>query len=470
MAMRLIPPDLTIPEDDPFFHDLLERKEHGESLTQFVSTVEDPFVLSLDAPWGTGKTTFVKMLSALMRSKGIRTIYFNAWETDFSPDPLIGLMTEIRSVIEQAKPKTSKAEQHLQNFQRYGKAFLKVAAPAIVKIAVEGVTGLATSSELVKSTLGDTAEKSAQDAIKDYEDARDSIVKFREELASFVFEIRGGDTEDRKPPVVIFIDELDRCRPTYAVELLERVKHLFRIPGLFFVLSLDKRQLGHSLRCIYGSGMDVTGYLRRFIDLDYHLPYPKRGQFSNALFARFELKGFFESRKNNETCYDEETLRETLTGLFELFESSLRDQEKCFTLLSVCCRMTPPDRLLFPQNLAVLIALRMHNEPLYLKYINGQADRDEVLSYVRSLSNGQDFLNTNAGMMFEAAIVVGMIDQNSTASYMSEYGKKATDEQLPKEERERNGRIQAMIDHRNGMHGSPTAFLAKKLEIARRFE
>ena len=72
--------------------------------------------------------------------------------------------------------------------------------------------------------------------------------------------------------MIFFIDELDRCRPNFAIELLEVIKHLFYIDNFIFIISIDKDQLSYSIANIYGHNMDTEGYLRRFFDLDYTLP------------------------------------------------------------------------------------------------------------------------------------------------------------------------------------------------------
>ena len=65
------------------------------------------------------------------------------------------------------------------------------------------------------------------------------------------------------------IDELDRCNPHYSVLVLERIKHIFSVPGIVFILSVDKKQFGNAIRGYYGSDLiDANEYLRRFIDLD----------------------------------------------------------------------------------------------------------------------------------------------------------------------------------------------------------
>ena len=80
-------------------------------------------------------------------------------------------------------------------------------------------------------------------------------------------------------PVVVVIDELDRCRPLYAIELLEVAKHLFSVEIIVFVLAINLRQLGHSIKAVYGSDFDSHEYLERFIDITIPLPMAERVHF-----------------------------------------------------------------------------------------------------------------------------------------------------------------------------------------------
>src|SRR5687768_17042097 len=91
----LFPPEPEVPAGDPFAHDRLRRKDEAEQLTTLVEHAPTPLVLSLDAEWGTGKTTFVRMWRQLLEDSSHKTIYFNAWETDFIADPLVALVGEV---------------------------------------------------------------------------------------------------------------------------------------------------------------------------------------------------------------------------------------------------------------------------------------------------------------------------------------------------------------------------------------
>ncbi|MBK7493258.1 MAG: hypothetical protein IPI17_15895 [Nitrosomonas sp.] len=90
-----------------------------------------------------------------------------------------------------------------------------------------------------------------------------------------------------KKPLFIFIDELDRCRPLYAIELLERIKHLFVYQGIVFVIATDTEQLKHSINAIYGSGFDSTTYLRRFLTKVIHF-LPDYIEHAKLLFQEFD--------------------------------------------------------------------------------------------------------------------------------------------------------------------------------------
>jgi hypothetical protein len=78
----------------------------------------------------------------------------------------------------------------------------------------------------------------------------------------------GGDS----PKLLVIVDELDRCRPDYAVSYLETIKHVFAIRGMVFVLSLDLEQFRHSVGALYGAGLEFKEYFRKFAHRTVALP------------------------------------------------------------------------------------------------------------------------------------------------------------------------------------------------------
>ena len=85
---RIQPQDIEIPEQNPFEYDLLDRKEAVETLTRLVGAIEGPCVLAVDAPWGAGKTTFLKIWAQNLRNQHFSVVEFNAWKTDSPTIPL----------------------------------------------------------------------------------------------------------------------------------------------------------------------------------------------------------------------------------------------------------------------------------------------------------------------------------------------------------------------------------------------
>ena len=86
---------INIPEKEPFKYDKLNREAAARMMMNIFTKFEKGAVVSIDSPWGTGKTTFIKMLGCLLRNNKFKTIYFNAWESDYSDDPLCALLSQI---------------------------------------------------------------------------------------------------------------------------------------------------------------------------------------------------------------------------------------------------------------------------------------------------------------------------------------------------------------------------------------
>ena len=133
-----------------------------------------------------------------------------------------------------------------------------------------------------------------KECIDDYKQQKASITEFKKALIEYV----AFYANER--PVVFFIDELDRCNPTFAVHVLERIKHLFDIPNIIFVLAVNKSQLQYAIEGYYGSSkMNSEEYMRRFIDVEYTLPEPSMEQYCRYLASQHDFNTFFDNPKIN---------------------------------------------------------------------------------------------------------------------------------------------------------------------------
>src|SRR5690606_36180541 len=117
-----------------------------------------------------------------------------------------------------------------------------------------------------------------KEEIDAYTKKKKTIIEFRKELEVFI-------KRNTDKPLIFIIDELDRCRPDYAVEVLEQMKHFFAVPGIIFILSIDKNHLASSIKGYYGSeNINTDEYLRRFIDLEYSISKPITEHYVDYLF------------------------------------------------------------------------------------------------------------------------------------------------------------------------------------------
>lgn len=287
------------------------------------SSVDQSLVLGIDADWGQGKSTFLRMWLQHLENKGFKALYFNAWESDFSDDAFVSLMGELELGMSKLGPQ-GRATAYLQKAKKAGLRVIRRAIPAAVKLATAGVLNL---DEFSEAALAEAAEKWAAEKVKSYEAARQSVAGFREALAAFAQELTKPHDGEARLPLVIVIDELDRCRPPYAIEVLEAVKHFFSVPGVAFVVAADGVQLGNIVRTRYGMDVETGGYLRRFVDITFSLPVPSGTAFLDAQFDKFGLREFFNSRTGQLSQYDYAHFKELFEVLFRSANCSCRDQE-----------------------------------------------------------------------------------------------------------------------------------------------
>ena len=341
--------DVIIDSNNPFKEDLLKRKPYAEILTNVLSIYTHGAVIALNGKWGTGKTTFVKKWQKMLECQDFKTIYFNAWQADYLDDPLVPLIANLQNVRKIDSNDNSKFE-----------SLLKAAA----KLAIAGAVGFGKgalktlpSGELVIGTLSSVADEVGnlfKKKVDEFSIQTQSMEQFKEALKEYVNWI------DSKNAIVYFIDELDRCNPTYAVRVLERVKHLFDIPGIVFVLSIDKVQLENSIKGYFGSDIDAEEYLRRFIDISYNLPQPELRDFCGHLYDYYNLQSFFQHEKRKNNFRNEEIdFLNSAEYICTFKQITLRQLDRIFALTAIALKEFQPDQYLFPDLFFFLIYIKV---------------------------------------------------------------------------------------------------------------
>ena len=205
---------------NPWADDVLDRQSTSVALTNLVTKQKGPFVISLHGKWGTGKTFFLKRWQRQLDEDGHRAIYFNAWKNDFCNDPLIAMIAALD----------------------IPKATLRQVAEYVKAITHQNV------ASLVKHHTGLQIPNIDDDILKSYEHQKSIIDRLRNDLIKFL---------KKEGPLIYIIDELDRCRPDFAIATLERTKHVLDIPGLVFVYGINRHDMCESLKSLGSSLVSV---------------------------------------------------------------------------------------------------------------------------------------------------------------------------------------------------------------------
>lgn len=265
-----------------FCPDGLGRGKYAEFLTSYLygQSQERPYVLNLNSGWGTGKTYFLKRWKHDL-DKRHPVIYIDAWRDDHSDDPFLSVVS---SIISQLKSKTDKSDEStLAKSFDYSARLAKQVAPIVIGGLVKKYIGVSLDSisqgnddkpSSSNIQIDQVAQKISTLLLSEHEKRSSSITALKKTIEMWIGAVIGQNSSGDKKveaPTFVIIDELDRCRPDYAVKTLEVVKHIFDIPGVFFIIATDTEQLQHAIKVVYGNDFNAHVYLSRFFDTRFSL-------------------------------------------------------------------------------------------------------------------------------------------------------------------------------------------------------
>ncbi|MFT5420883.1 MAG: hypothetical protein ACI9D5_001636 [Candidatus Endobugula sp.] len=374
--MKLIVPPLNISYEDGFTPevDVFNRKPFGESLFNLIKNTEDELVLALDAPWGEGKSTFIKMWKGLLTKNKAPCIYFDAFEHDYQPEPFLAISSQIYQLIDKDDD-VSHAE-----FKEKATSALKVVGRAGLRIGIKALTA-GVLDETILDGAGNIkdASKEASDLIDGFvssqltkaDEDRQNLEAFKMHLASLGEKLGGGN------PVIFIIDELDRCKPKFALSLIESIKHLFSVPNITFVLVMNRKQLEEAIRCEYGSGVDAARYLQKFVSIWTTLPKP-RDHYSSI--PRTYLKNCLKRMGYEIQTRTHESTIEFFEEMAFYYDLSLRDIERSLTSFAIIHNATDGKLNGEYSCISVFISIAKAIKPdVYRKLSNKRLTYDQLL-------------------------------------------------------------------------------------------
>lgn len=346
---------------------IIGRNTEIINFIRLLDSIKSNFSIAIDNDWGTGKTFFVKQvkmildaynehsydyeLSNLERIKNVidiknidlhLAVYYNAWENDNQKSPLLSLIYEI---IKVAKIDINKTDISINK-----EKIIKDGLSAIVK-HFSGID----IKELLKCV-----ETEAKDIFKE--------IKGQKSIKEQVDNILNNLLLEHGERLVIFIDELDRCRPTFAVELLEQIKHYFDNDKITFVFSTNIKQLQYTIKKYYGEAFEAKRYLDKFFDLTVSLNEVNVIEYFN--FVNEDLRDDMYDYVCKEIVKEYNfTLRDIIkfTQINKICIENLRKNQNKYLYLNKSCNI-----YILISILSIMIGLKIKRYDQYEDFITGK--------------------------------------------------------------------------------------------------
>lgn len=338
------------------------------------------YVLNLNGDWGAGKTYFIKRWANSIHCKH-PTVYFDAWANDFHNDPLIlvvsQIVDQISSLIE-GKGQKAKKEKLVKSttelFKSVAPELSKSLVKSLLRVDIDDINGRLEEAQSSDKDLANIASAATKGLLKLHTKQADSIKNLKHLIKATLEDVITKDNEDKNKrwsPMYIFIDELDRCRPNFAIEVLEVIKHVFDIEGVIFVIATNTSELQHSIKAVYGNGFDANKYLMRFFNRTYELPVPDLISFLEYLPSfQYIMAKVLETNSLNIIQWEEEQVLNIVNNLFNALSVDLRSTAQICDRVSSVLMMNPNEKGIIW--LFVLEALRVSLPSAYKMMINAQ--------------------------------------------------------------------------------------------------
>jgi len=304
--------------------DEYQRKPIASKVIQLLISDTKVSPMVIDGSWGTGKTEFCNKLIHLIENgdSGFRTVYIDAFKADHADEPLMTLLAAVLKIIPDAD-RPSLIQKALPAIRFGAKATLKAGVSWVLR---QDAVDLKDDLEQELKKIGDDAiNKTIESLLTDHIAAEESIKTLKDSLRKVAI----------KKPIVVFIDELDRCRPDFAVAILESIKHIFEVEGVQFVLITNSEQLRASINHCYGSAIDAQRYLDKFLGFQFIFPETFKPNGHNEILASTQhLKTSIDSSEILADSY-----LQTADGLFSQLithnQMSLREVETFVRYLEI---------------------------------------------------------------------------------------------------------------------------------------
>lgn len=278
--------------------DLLNREEFVENVIKIVNQLSDikrGCCFAIEGGWGVGKTFVIEEIEDRLKvlqseetnSDRYFVFHYNCWQHDYYDEPAVAIISAMLASIKEDGVLLSK---DIDNTIKAGYGLAKEKIKEIAGLYIENKIGINLISWAEDFKNNKEINQKAENEFDVMFNFSQTIEKVRMKLQEIAAE----------RTIVLFVDELDRCIPQYAIKVLERLHHIFYgLDNVVVIMAIDRKQLEHSVEEMFGvrqdeSSIDIEKYLKKFIDfsmvLDNGTINRSYWEKYKSYFSRFEIE------------------------------------------------------------------------------------------------------------------------------------------------------------------------------------
>ncbi len=309
--------------------DVLDRENFIQNIEKLVNTISDSkqgCCFGLDGAWGSGKSFVLEKFEDRIKDIQLEetgdnrylVFHYDCWKYDYYEEPAIAIISAMLDVTNQ---EMSLFDESTNSKIRLGWSTVKKTLGEIAK-------------ELCKNKIGIDLVTVAEEVLKEHDEENEKSFDILYGFKRALEETREGIRKiAENKTVIVVVDELDRCLPTYTIKILERLHHIFYdIENVIVIVSMDKMQIEHSIQEIYGD-IEVDVYLRKFISFEVNLDNGKARSFMKKYITYTAMFEFSDG--------DKQVAEKFLTDL--LFGMDMRTQERIFRKAEIIHKLVKDD-------------------------------------------------------------------------------------------------------------------------------
>ena len=326
------------------------------------------WTISLNAPFGNGKTTFLKMFEHFIKNEkkeDYEVLFINAWESDFSTEPVIAILAEFVNYLKQK-------DQNLTTKNIDLTKVIKVMG-TLANQFMQSKTGLN-----FKEAIGD--QELGHNLLKEFDQRKLAVKEVKNILSNY-----HNDTEKK---LLIIVDELDRTKPDYAVDFLEDIKHFFDIENVAFLVAVNQTQMKATVKCLFGQDLDFEGYYRKFFkqEMDLPDPYIKAQNLIDNLINEISLE-------NNIKPEDRKSIIKNSYLFCKMFQLTLREIQiliRNFEMILKNKSLIIEFKYVYAYSFFICLFLKRKN--VFKSILKGDFNVDKFISFIRKNSSLKAFI------------------------------------------------------------------------------